>query len=284
MGKSIDASQTAMLIASLRAMSCYEEDPCIRGNDYIAEIFLPLEKSSALHDDSFRPKIRQMIPAGLYEYVIARTAWFDQLLIHHLALHTSQIVILGAGFDSRAIRFSSSLGNSIIFELDQEATLDAKQQIFRQNQIVLSDHVRFVTTDFENDLWYADLIQAGFDPKLDSLFIWEGVTFYLTPQAVSKTLSQLTSCMNQNSALSFDYQHTDAQHALFETGLKDEKILFGLDERSIDSYLQSFGLSLKQDLDAEALEERFLTMSSGQLFGRINPVMRITLVTSKKSN
>lgn len=280
----IAASQTAMLIASLRAMSCYEKDPCICGNDYLAEIFLPPEKRTALNDDSFRPKIRQMIPDGLYEYVIARAAWFDQLMIHHLALHTSQIVILGAGFDSRAVRFSSSLGNSIVFELDKAATLEAKQQIYQQNQIVLSNQVRFVPTDFENDAWYADLIKAGFDPKLDSLFIWEGVTFYLTPQAVSKMLSQLASSMNHDSTLSFDYQHTDSQHALCETGLKDEQIRFGLDERSIDSYLQSFGLSLKRDLDAESLAEQFLTMSSGQRFGKINPVMRICLVTSAKCN
>ena len=274
-------SQTAMLIASLRALSCYEEDKNIRGIDTLAELFLPEEKRLALHDAAFRPKIRQMIPAGLYEYVIARTAWFDQLVLQHLALHTPQIVILGAGFDSRAVRFSSSLGNSTVFELDQTATLDAKQKIYQQSQIVLSDHVHFVPTNFENDSWYAGLIKAGFDPKRNSLFIWEGVTFYLTPRAVSQTLSKLAYLMNHHSALSFDYQHTDAQHALCETGLENEEIRFGLDECTIDSYLQTFGLSLEKDLDAEALEERFLTMSSGQRFGTINPMMHIALVTRK---
>ena len=87
--------------------------------------------------------------------------------------------------------------------------------------------------------------------------------------------------MNHHSALSFDYQHTDAQHALCETGLENEEIRFGLDECTIDSYLQTFGLSLEKDLDAEALEERFLTMSSGQRFGTINPMMHIALVTRK---
>ncbi len=268
-----------MLIASLRALSCYEEDARIRGNDTIAELFLPEDKRAFLQSEAARSGIRQMIPAGLYEYVIARTAWFDRLMLQQLCKHTPQIVILGAGFDSRAVRFSPMLGNSVVFELDREATQNEKLRIYHENHVAVPENVRFVPVDFEQDAWSSSLVDAGFLNTINSLFIWEGVTFYLTPQAVSNVLLQLSACMNASSVLSFDYQHMDEKQALSETGIENEEIQFGIDHRMMDSFLHSFELTLEEDMDFEKLAQQFLTLETGQRFGTINPMMHIALVT-----
>ena len=274
-------SQTAMLIASLRALSCYEEDACIRGNDTLAELFLPDDKRAFLQSETARSSIRQMIPTGLYEYVIARTAWFDRLMLHQLHKHTPQIVILGAGFDSRAVRFPSKLGNSVVFELDREATQNEKLRIFHENHVASPENVRYVPVNFEQETWSSSLIDAGFQSTIDSLIIWEGVTFYLTPQAVCNALHQLAELMNDSSILSFDYQHVDEKQALSETGIENETIRFGFNHRMIDSFLRSFELTLEEDMDSEKLTQQFLTLGTGQYFGAINPMMHIALVTRR---
>ena len=276
------ASQTAMLIASLRALSCYEEDSRIRGNDTLAEIFLPDDKRASLRDSAVHSGIRQMIPAGLYAYVIARTAWFDQLLLHHLEKGTRQVVILGAGFDSRAVRFSTMLENSNVYELDRAATQDAKLCIYQQNHIAIPENVHIIPVDFEQNTWVSSLTDAGFQRKIDSLFIWEGVTFYLSPQAVSGTLSQIAECMSDGSALSFDYQHMEENRDLIDSKITEERIRFGMNHRMIYSYLRSFGLNLVEDVNSEKLTQRFLINESGQVFDTIQPMMHIALTSKNR--
>lgn len=276
------ASQTAMLIASLRALSCYEKDSRIRGNDTLAEIFLPDDKRASLRDSAVRSGIRQMIPAGLYAYVIARTAWFDQLLLHHLQKGTKQIVILGAGFDSRAVRFSTALKNSVVYELDRAATQDAKLRIYQQNHIVIPENAHNIPVDFEQNNWMSSLIDAGFQRKIDSLFIWEGVTFYLSPQAVSGTLSQIAECMCDGSELSFDYQHIEENRDLIDSEITEERIRFGMNHCMMYSYLRAFGLNLEEDVDSEKLTQLFLIKESGQVFYTIQPMMHIILASKNK--
>jgi len=271
------ASQTAMLVASLRAMSCYEKDPLVRGADSLAALFLPKEKRDALQSAEIRSRIRSAVPEGLYEYVLARTAWFDALLKRALETGTQQIVLLGAGFDSRAIRFRDRLNTAILYELDTAATQHAKQAILSENQITVPSNVRFVAVDFENPSWIERLKDAGWNSSQQTLFLWEGVTFYLTPLAVASTLKLLGQNACAGSELSFDYQHAQKEQDLIRTGLEREEILFGLDESSCKEYVLGFGFHLTEHLNAEDLERRFLKGTDGKSIGTIKPIMRIVL-------
>jgi methyltransferase (TIGR00027 family) len=98
-------SETAIIIASLRALSNYEENENIRCNDYFAEFFLPDERRIHLKDENARAMIKKAIPKGMYEYVIARTKYFDRIFIEAVKKNSIQIVFLGAGYDSRSYRF-----------------------------------------------------------------------------------------------------------------------------------------------------------------------------------
>ncbi|WMJ86552.1 SAM-dependent methyltransferase [Anaerocolumna sp. MB42-C2] len=274
-------SQTAMLIASLRALACYEEDPLIHGDDYMAELFLPDEKRKSLKINEIRSVIKKAVPEGLYEYVIARTKYFDELFSQYLNLEIPQIVLLGAGYDSRACRFANQIKNSKIYELDTWATQNMKRQILSDNTIEIHPNVRYVTADFEQDEWFQKLYDAGYHCSLQTLYIWEGVTFYLTPETVNFMLSLLKQHSLSGSILSFDYQHKDNNTALIDTGLNAEAIKFGLNAGECDTYLHNFGYSAIEKLDSEMMCNRYLTMSNGKRFGEVKSIMNLVTAQIK---
>ncbi|GAK53276.1 hypothetical protein U14_04541 [Candidatus Moduliflexus flocculans] len=93
-------SETAMAIASLRALANYESDAAIQSRDNLAECFLPEDRQAALKTLNSRAMIKPQIPQGMYEYVIARTTYFDSVFVEALKNSIEQIVFLGAGFNS----------------------------------------------------------------------------------------------------------------------------------------------------------------------------------------
>lgn len=268
-------SQTAMLIASVRALACYEDDPLIHGDDYLAELFLPEDKKIPLRTTDYRPVIKKAIPEGLYEYVIARTKYFDELFSQYLNQQIPQIVLLGAGYDSRAYRYANRIKNSRIYEVDTSATQKIKRQILKNNGLEIHPNVLYVTADFEQDEWVQRLYDAGYQSSLQTLYIWEGVTFYLAPKSVDYMLSLLRQHSSAGSILSFDYQHRDNENTLIDTGLKDENIKFGLNVKECNNYLHSFGYSVIENVDSEAMRNRYLTMVNGEKFGEVKSIMNI---------
>ncbi|MGE5626658.1 MAG: class I SAM-dependent methyltransferase [Solirubrobacterales bacterium] len=270
-------SQTAMLIASLRALACYEEDIKIRGNDYMADLFLPKDKRTALKSSEIRKEIKKAVPEGLYEYVIARTQHFDKLFLEMINQQIPQIVLLGAGYDSRAYRYASDIGNTKIFEVDMAGTQKEKLKILEDNKINIHPNVVHVEADFEKDDWFQSLYDAGYKNSLKTLYIWEGVTFYLSPESVERTLRILGKNSFSGSIISFDYQHVDAHNKLIETGLKEENIKFGINYQECDDYLKALGYSIIEKIDSSTLSERYLTMTNGTRFGEIKSVMNIVV-------
>lgn len=270
-----NVSKTAMLIASLRALACYEEDPPIHGDDYMAEMFLPDEKRIPLKAIENRPVIKKAIPDGLYEYVIARTKYFDELFLRYLNLHIPQIVFLGAGYDSRAYRFKNQINNSVIYEVDTPATQEMKLQILKDNDVKIHNNVMYVATDLEKNELFQKLYNAGFQSSLQTLYIWEGVTFYLTPKSVDSMLSLLKQHSSSESILSFDFQHRDNENTLINTGLKDENVKFGLNTQECNKYLHGLGYSVIEKLNSEEMCNRYLTMTDGKRFGNVKSIMNI---------
>lgn len=270
-----NVSQTAMLIASLRALSCYEDDPLIHGSDYLAELFLQDDKRIPLKTAEYRPVIKKAIPEGLYEYVIARTKYFDELFLHFLNHKVPQIVLLGAGYDSRPYRFANQIEDSKIYEVDVSATQKMKRKILKDNAVEIHSNVLYVTADFEQNGWMQKLYDAGYENSLRTLYIWEGVTFYLAPKSVESMLSILKQHSLTGSILSFDYQHMDNENSLIDTGLKAEAIRFGLNTKKCDQYLRSFGYSVIEKADSGMLNNRYLKMANGSSFGEIKSIMNI---------
>jgi len=169
-----------------------------------------------------------------------------------------QVVILGAGFDSRAYRLSP-LAAIDIFEVDHPDTPVAKQDALKRVLSSAPKHVRFVPVNFEqNDL--ASLMKdAGYCESKPTLFLWEGITNYLTADAVDSTLRWCSNA-SAGSRLVFTYVHRDiltkpsafvGSQSLFPSLERaGERFTFGIEPSQVPEYLAGRGHSLEVDIGA----------------------------------
>jgi methyltransferase (TIGR00027 family) len=197
----------------------------------------------------------------------ARTAFFDSVVQRHLT-GSHQLVILGAGFDTRAFRLPHDAGLRV-FEVDVPKTQAMKRDVLERVGID-SSRVTFVAADFEKDDWLARLVAAGFDPTRTALFLWEGVTMYLDRAAVEATLRKIASTL-KGSTVAFDYFTTEAltsgalywRYGRLVTRAAGEPLTFGVDStppsrERLAELLRSCGLTLgeQRTLGRESGEER----------------------------
>ena len=199
------ASNTAGYTCFSRACASGEQDERFRGPDDLAEVFLPLGAKFIRNVPFLRELfMRKVAPPGIYEYVLARTKLLDEVFIDALETHFSQIVLLGAGFDTRALRFRSRNKRTKIFELDIQTTQQPKIDILNRKKVALPKELVFVPIDFNKQSLSDVLFAAGYEERQKSLFIWEGVTMYLTPDAVDSTLDFIHNGAAEGSIVAFD--------------------------------------------------------------------------------
>lgn len=206
---------------------------------------------------------------GLTPFVATRHRYIDDRLTEALAGDIGQVVVLGAGYDSRAYRFADALGRRPVFELDHPATQARKERILRRlaRELPLpSVDVRRVPIDFERDTLEKRLVSAGFDRSVATFFVWEGVSMYLTRDAVNHTLASLARLAPAGSAIAFD-----AWFLLDDPGLRatwhrlsanllhllGEPVTFSLHPDDAGPFLARQGFSLCDLARAHELERRY---------------------------
>jgi methyltransferase (TIGR00027 family) len=196
---------------------------------------------------------------------VARTRFIDDALSAAVTAGVRQIVLLGAGYDTRAQRLAC-LSECRVFEVDQPATQRDKQ---RRLQAVLGKNPGrsvFVALDLANAPLRPALEQSGFDPSSASFFVWEGVTNYLTAEAVDVTLRAVAGCC-AGSQLLFTYVHRgvldgsgefSVARALTRTLERaGERWTFGIDPGQIADYLAARGLELSNDRAVSTLRDQY---------------------------
>jgi len=275
------ASNTAGYTCFSRACASREKDERFRGPDNLAEIFLPFGARVILGVPLFRWLFMGKIaPPGIYEYVLARTKLLDEVFINALRNRFAQIVLLGAGFDTRALRFTNENLGSKIFELDIYTTQQPKVEILNRKQIELPKELVFVPIDFNKESMANVLGKAGYATNQKSLFIWEGVTMYLTSDAVDRMLDFIRCTALEESIVAFDYVYASVlrrgnkfygEREIHETVSRaGEGWTFGIEDGTIEDFLTQRGFKLITHHIPSDLEKRYLTAEDGKRFGRIN--------------
>jgi methyltransferase (TIGR00027 family) len=145
---------------------------------------------------------------GAIEFMTARERYIDDFLKACLREGLDQIVIPGAGFDTRAYRIEG-IEKTRVFEVDHPATQEVKLKRLKKVIDPLPDHVTFVSIDFNTKTLDERLPASGYDEQGKTLFIWQGVTMYLTPEAVDSTLAFIAHHSGQGSAVIFDYFYNE---------------------------------------------------------------------------
>ena len=117
---------------------------------------------------------------GVMGALVTRSRYIDDYLSEGIKDGIRQLVILGAGYDSRPYRFEQLKDRIRVFEVDHHTTQDIKKAKLTEVFGELPNHVTFVSVDLAEDTLEKRLIESGFDKMAKTLFIMEGVTMYLT--------------------------------------------------------------------------------------------------------
>jgi methyltransferase (TIGR00027 family) len=210
---------------------------------------------------------------GVRTSVIARTRLIDDA-IDDVVIRTPQVVILGAGFDTRAWRLDR-LRDVDVFEVDHPDTQRKKRATLEQLGVDRTS-VRFVSTDFHLGYLESAMSKAGFDPSAPTCFLWEGTTNYLTAEAVDATMRWFAHA-GASSHVIFTYINNDvlidpsryfgAERVFSTLRRTDEQMTFGLAPDELADYLANRGLRLISDIGAAAYRAQFYGTEAQKMRG-----------------
>jgi methyltransferase (TIGR00027 family) len=188
---------------------------------------------------------------GVQSFLAARERYIDDCLLESLKNGFAQLVILGAGYDSRPYRFAELLKSVHTYEIDHPATQKAKLKSLQKVFDHVPENVTFVPIDFNHQSLSQRLAESGYDPKLITLFIWQGVTYYLEPGAVDQTLAFIAGQSAPGSKIIFDYidlsvlenssGHGEVKRMQRYRGITGEALRFGISARKIENFLLQRG-------------------------------------------
>lgn len=198
----------------------------------------------------------------MMNFAVVREQAVEDIMRRELAAGLGQIVILGAGYDTRAYRLGSDVP---VFEVDHPLTQVAKRAALKGVVDPLPANVHFVGVDFDHDDLGQRLREAGYDESKRTLFVWQGVTMYLTEAGIDNTLRFVATHSASGSVITFDY-YDEAELARggaatirFFTALMGEKTTYAISADRIADFLTSRGFTAVEDLDPQAMAAPYLT-------------------------
>lgn len=262
-------------------MSFYERDPLLKSSDWVAPRLLPTRLQPLVRIPLTRRLLRAVIsPQGVYGWVIARTRYIDEALLLACKEGFSQVLLLGAGFDSRGVRFSSELSGMRVFELDAPATQALKIAQFRLRGVTIPPNVVLVGLDLERETLERTLEHCKFEVGRKTLAILEGVLQYLNPRAVGVTFATLRDILGTGSRVVFDHAYASVVRgegrvygqARMVRGVNrfGESWQFGLDDADVQPFLEGYGFMVIDRKSPKELEELNFRGADGRIRARVN--------------
>lgn len=263
---SVSAEQVAAIRA---AWSRRPEDERVC-YDPLARHFLGPELGGVIDDpkltDAAAAAVEESTP-GAIGCVGARTRYIDDYLTTCIDGGIEQLVILGAGYDTRPYRFSEMKGKVRVFELDEIAT--QREKIERIKMILGStpEHVVYVPINFDKERMADRLHAGGFNTDLKTLYIWEGVTMYITAEAVDATLDFVAKNSGKGSSIIFNYilqsvvdgtcksEHAEKMRQSYNQ--RGEPLTFGIPEGAIDRFLSERGFCDVREVNGEFFKNAY---------------------------
>ena len=260
-------SLSAAGVAGFRAIEAERPEPNRIVYDPYAHIFVP--------GGLGWPISKWIITSGLYErmapganaYILLRERYIDDFLKAELGPGLKQVVILGAGYDTRAYRIPG-IEKTRVFEVDERATQNRKKELLVKVVTPVPAFVSFVPVNFNTESLGAALHDAGYDENAKTAFIWQGVTYFLTSEGVDKTLAFIAGKSGDGSTVVFDYMYSDTLRDETRKDVKmlkrsarlsGEAYLFGIDKGCVGDFLHQRGFAEVQDKTLEDLKQKYFT-------------------------
>ncbi len=253
------ASVSAGGVAMLRAIETEKPESIRICYDPIAKYMEPKYSPVALWamKGFINSRFYDRMSTGALGLIVVRERYIDDYLKASLSKGLDQVVILGAGFDTRAYRIAG-IEKTRVFEIDQPAT--QAEKLLRLKKVIdpLPQHVTFLPVDFNTQTLAERLPASGYNEKGKTLFIWQGVTYFLTKEGVDSTLAFIANHSGPGSAVIFDYMYTKTLHEKrLQQAAKTsgEPYLFGIDPDRIEPFMAQRGFQDVQSKDFEELKQ-----------------------------
>ncbi|MGL1886442.1 MAG: class I SAM-dependent methyltransferase [Reichenbachiella sp.] len=219
---------------------------------------------------------KQFTP-GFHEHLISRTRFIDDLIEKCATDKVEQYVILGAGYDSRAHRLKLPSGVKI-FEIDQPEVQNKKRSKL-PNEIYNAKNVTYVSIDFNHQSLKEQLLNSGFDQNKSTVFTLEGVSQYITKEALTSTLNELAALTQKSNATFFmsfvnrllreepkacfgkGYDNPEKKAALIQklAAKSGEPWISLFSDEEIESLLSQCGFSLTENKTLADLNDSYFT-------------------------
>jgi methyltransferase (TIGR00027 family) len=283
-------SKTSVWTTVLRAIGAKHPEPEFRNPDYLAHRFVGPRERALLRDYpadavdlDYASALKRLPDPSAVLGLYLRTRHMDGTLVEALRDDVRQIVVLGAGFDSRGYRFRERLEGIRFIEVDYGPTQEYKKRRLREIFGRLPEHVRYVAMDFAKDSLLKQLRKGGYSDQAKTLFIWEGVTRYIPESAVRSTLRFVREHSASGSTIVFDYMRAD-NTALHDPNTRPAKwgepFIFGFPGSSATALVEHEGLAVDSDLTAPDLWHRYAVRTDGTSPFPAPPVVAPTAPTA----
>jgi methyltransferase (TIGR00027 family) len=206
--------------------------------------------------------------AGLAAFALCRHRFIDEHLLTEVPEGVEQLLILGAGYDSRAYRFAAELTGRPVHEVDL-APLSRRKASIVAGRPDLFGHttIRRVEIDFRTESLAERLLAAGFAVGTRTFIVWEGVSMYLSGDAVRATLATLREVCGSGSVLAMDYWYELRGGPLEQIrrlgakaiALVGEPVTFGMAPSEVGTFLNGHGFEVFDLVQSQELAQRYAT-------------------------
>lgn len=243
-------SETAMAVAFCRALAASEGI----GPDHLARLFVNDGARLALNDHQSREyAINKIVSHELFGYITARTKYFDDIFRNALDDNFPQVVFLGAGYDTRTCRFQSLIQETTIFETDIRSTQQRKLEILRESATEPFDNIVYISVNFDSESITEALVKSGFGTGKKTLFIGEGLLYYLSPDTANRIFRFIRENSPDGSIVCFDFMTEERQSVN-----PAEPFNLWISQDEIENFLSQRGFRLSECIGTDAMEDKFL--------------------------
>lgn len=239
-------------------------------DDDLAAAFLPQGLRALVAATRWPPVRRAMVAAsdrsapGMWANMACRKRYADDNLMAALG-EIEAVVVLGAGLDTRGCRLARH-STVPVFEVDQTVNIERKRAVLRRVFGTPPPSVHLVAVDFERDDLMAALAGQGYRREARTFLVWEGVTQYLSAEAIDTTFEQLRS-VPTGSRLDFTYVQRDfidgvdisAAPSLYRRFRERSQVWkFGLPPDEVAQFLDGYGWQLLDQLGPDQVRDRYV--------------------------
>ena len=278
-------SRTSILTAAARAFGAREPDLSVRNPDWVAERLIgPAELaliaehpiSQALSRD-FQDAIYDPDVFGFAWLMLVRTRFIDERMERAIRGGATQLVILGAGFDTRAHRFTDLLQHTRVIEIDYPTTQEYKQRRVEAALGGGAGNVVYAPIDFARESLGEVLERAGFQPGRRTYYICEGVSMYVPEAGMKETLRAIAAASAPGSAVLLEYLNLGGLEVLtkYPMGMVQhaiawgEPFVFGVPDGQDREFFLAAGLGLGETLKIGSPEsiQRYAMRQDGSYYG-----------------